>query len=525
MIVEEPVRISASRIWQDMKSFYASEGIEAWLENVPYYETSNPSIAESYANLIVRFIQDCIHEGRYNSEEPFYILELGAGSGTFAYYTLKKLSTLKRLLGLANTRIVYVMTDISQKHIDYWSNHPAFQPYLKEELLDFAVFDVQLDSEIVLQRSARMIAATGDVHQINPIIAIANYFFDTLPHDVFRIVNGETQVELVKVMSRREGCDEGDLLKLSEIEVEFSFETIRPPYYSNARFSETLDTCQAQLAEHYLLFPIGALCCIENLVEISTNQLCLIVSDNVFSPLVEAHQRAQPFNNFSSDWFSMRVNFEAIGRYFERIGGDALHQSTEFALQTSVFLAGFRRNQLPETQHAMDVFVNTRSHSLLFSLNEHLEDSNSFLPVDLLLSFLLATGWDPTVFHNNLGSILEQIRAKSVQQSELSALVWAMKEIADNFYYIPGQLDIFVDISAVLQEIGEYQQALENYEKSIALFGQTETKLCNMALCYYFLGEHVHALNCLQEAVSRNPTNISARNLIAHIENEAQVED
>jgi Tetratricopeptide repeat/Putative S-adenosyl-L-methionine-dependent methyltransferase len=522
VIVEEPVRLSASRIWQGMKDFYASVGIDAWSENVPFYETSNPYIAESYTNLIVRFIQDCINAGRHNQEEPFYILELGAGSGTFAFYTLKHLSKLKRLLGLANTSIVYVMTDVSQKHIDYWSNHPAFQPYLQEGLLDFAVFDVQLDREIVLQRSARTIAASGDVHQTNPMIAIANYFFDSLPQDIFRITNGETQLGLAKVMSRSEDYDNHDSLKLSEIEVEFSYETSTPPFYSNARFSETLDKCRARLNDHYLLFPIGALCSIENLIEISANQLCLIVSDNGFSHQFEYHQRSQPFINPTNDWFSMRVNFDAIGCFFESIGGDALHQSAEYALQMSVFLAGFRLNQVPETQYAMDVFVNSRSHGLLFSLNEELEDTNGFFPIDLLLPFLMATRWDPMVFHNNVGAIIEQIRAKSAQLSDLSSLVLAIEEIAGNFYYVPSQPDIFYDISEFLQEVGEYQRALEYYERSIALFGLTETKLCNMGLCYYLLGEHMLAIASFQEAVSLNPKNITARGWIAQIEYEAK---
>ena len=45
--------------------------------------TSNPLIADSYANVIVRFIRDVVASGRFDPGEPFYVVELGAGSASW----------------------------------------------------------------------------------------------------------------------------------------------------------------------------------------------------------------------------------------------------------------------------------------------------------------------------------------------------------------------------------------------------------------------------------------------------------
>jgi tetratricopeptide (TPR) repeat protein len=248
--------------------------------------------------------------------------------------------------------------------------------------------------------------------------------------------------------------------------------------------------------------------------------LCLLASDLGFSSTFETSQRAEQGVNINANGFgAMVVNFEAIGRYFEHIGGDVLHQAGQPFLETSVFLAGFHFNDLPETQYAMDLLVNGRGHDFLYSLYDEVET----MPFYMLLPFLQATRWDPMIFHHYIDSIVEHARENSVQLTEmLPTLLPAMAEIADNFYYVPGLPDIYYDICVFSQEVGEYRQTLEYYQKSLALFGPSDVKLYNMGVCHYLLGERDLALDNLQAALARNPEYTKAKELIAHIEQERQ---
>ena len=71
----------------------------------------------------------------------------------------------------------YIMTDFTQKNVDFWRSHPSFQPMLERGLIDFALFNAESDVSLHLQVSGAVISADTVT---NPIIAICNYVFDTL---------------------------------------------------------------------------------------------------------------------------------------------------------------------------------------------------------------------------------------------------------------------------------------------------------------------------------------------------------
>jgi len=51
-ILEQDRPLSQSVLWNFQREFYKREGMEAWNWQVPFYVTSNPYIANSYASLI-----------------------------------------------------------------------------------------------------------------------------------------------------------------------------------------------------------------------------------------------------------------------------------------------------------------------------------------------------------------------------------------------------------------------------------------------------------------------------------------
>ncbi|HUE95068.1 MAG TPA: hypothetical protein VMN39_00320, partial [Longimicrobiaceae bacterium] len=184
-VIETGVPLSESLLWQLQRSFYDRRGTTAWSEGaVPFYVTSNPFMTRAYARVIVGFLRDSAAALGSDSEpwskfreQPAYIVELGAGSGRFAFLLLRQLRTMLRALvpGWGDGSpppIRYVMTDFTETNLRAWAEHPALQPFVAEGLLDFARFDAERDRELTLLHSGTVLApgtATG------PIVAIANY--------------------------------------------------------------------------------------------------------------------------------------------------------------------------------------------------------------------------------------------------------------------------------------------------------------------------------------------------------------
>ena len=98
VVFEREQRLSESMLWQAQRAYYDEQGVEAWTGAVPFYITSNPYIASCYARLVIRFIQSWVQKKAYCQDQPFYILEIGAGTGQFSFYMLRELMRYRKLL-------------------------------------------------------------------------------------------------------------------------------------------------------------------------------------------------------------------------------------------------------------------------------------------------------------------------------------------------------------------------------------------------------------------------------------------
>src|SRR6266849_5795576 len=92
------------------------------------------------------------------------------------------------------------MTDASMTLIDYWQAHPSLRPLVDAGVVDFAHFDATRRADITLTKSNGTLRG-GAV--ANPMIVVANYVFDSIPHNSFSIRDGELFENLVNVTSQR----------------------------------------------------------------------------------------------------------------------------------------------------------------------------------------------------------------------------------------------------------------------------------------------------------------------------------
>lgn len=96
-VVQDARRLSASHLWQLQRNFYSTQGSAAFTSGgVPSFITTNCYIASRYVDLALAFLRDhvaCFNTAASTAEflppPKFYIIELGAGAGKFAFNFLK----------------------------------------------------------------------------------------------------------------------------------------------------------------------------------------------------------------------------------------------------------------------------------------------------------------------------------------------------------------------------------------------------------------------------------------------------
>ena len=290
VILEEGKPLSQSILWKLQRNFFERQGIEAWRQGtVPHYVTSNPFIANAYAKVVFGFIRDCnaVTSDSANDSfplldpgHPIYIIELGSGSGRFAYHFLKNFLDIYRRSVLKGIPFKYVMTDFSEKNVDFWREHQSLKPLVEESVLDFALFDGERDEVLNLTESGNVLAP-GTVK--NPMVLIANYFFDSIPQDAFFVQGGQLYEGLVTVTSYEQEADLNDPELLSRVEVTYGRNPVEPYYYENPGWNDILEYYKTRLDDTAFLFPCAALQCIENFRRISTGRLLVISGDKGYS--------------------------------------------------------------------------------------------------------------------------------------------------------------------------------------------------------------------------------------------------
>ncbi|MFW1950288.1 hypothetical protein ACG907_20660, partial [Acinetobacter bereziniae] len=94
---------------------------------VPHYVTSNPTIANAYAEMALAFWRD--RQRLAPQSGPLTICELGAGSGRFAFYFLRRLESLCAEADVPPQAFRYVLTDAADANLAFWRSHPCFEPF------------------------------------------------------------------------------------------------------------------------------------------------------------------------------------------------------------------------------------------------------------------------------------------------------------------------------------------------------------------------------------------------------------
>ena len=360
---------------------------------------------------------------------------------------------------------------------------------------------------------------------------VANYLFDSLRHDIFRVSDGRLYAALAQLSTDQANLDEqreGRRVKqLDQVELNFSYRAVAGDYYGIEAFDRLLETyvreLHRQCDDAHFIFPIGGLRCLENLTQLCRGRYLMLAADKGGCGLSQVTYSSAPRISFHGNCFSVQVNFHALMQYLQHTGGDSAAPPLQQGITTVALLGGIQLggaqlggaqlggaqlgsahfSALPETRQALDNYLGRYSPATLFNVYSYIRDTVGHCPPETFVALLIMTDWDPHIFNRIIGALLTKMAECSATTKQ--ALVDGMPVIAENFYYMPGAIDTLSGIALFFQELKNYNQALGYYQQSINYYGEADHICYNQGLCRYYLGDAERAVERFERALQLNP--------------------
>ncbi|HTD23817.1 MAG TPA: SAM-dependent methyltransferase [Terriglobales bacterium] len=496
--LERDVPLSQSLIWRLQRQFYVQRGLKVWTEDmVPQYITNNPFITEIYARIVFNFLRDC---GQLSSQNPLRILELGAGPGKFSYLFLRQLTALLRAANIGLDTVRYCMTDCSESLIEPWRTNSYLAEFVACGILEFELF--QVGEETKSQYVSGKASKTGK----GPLVLIANYVFDSLPQDAFVIKEGQISEALITTTAPSGG--DGTVEALSRLQLAYKNVSLSPNRYPEQSWNDILEHYRSHLPAATVLFPSATLKTLQQLGNITDGRMLVLAADKGYphedellfsqgAPVLEFHAAA--------NCFSQMVNFHAIGKYFQTIGGEAFTPDKHSAsLCICAFLQHRSGDHFPATkaayQEAQAVLGPDDVFTLLAWLNPHMEE----MSVPQILSTLRLTRWDPVALLRLFPVLARQLRSVSADRNDLRNAV--MRTWANHYPVNPSENVLAFNCGVILLELQFFAEALSMFKTSEQIFAPSAATSYNLGLCSLGLGRSSEALAFMVEACNLDPT-------------------
>jgi tetratricopeptide (TPR) repeat protein len=507
-------RFSEAPIWNVQRQYYEQEGTKAWNnDQVPQYITSNPMIAAAYAEMIFGFLQDRVNK-EYRSE-PVYIVELGAGAGRLAYHVLHELCQLRDYAGGSLPEFRYIMTDLAISNVMAWQEHPALQAFIAEGLLDFAQFDAVHDTVLNLVVSGTTIRE-GALNQ--PLILIANYFFDSIPQELIYVGEGHIYEADVYI----EYPESKDPLKPSEWldQITLHYEHRRAPEYEQETYPyrNVISIYQEQLEDSHILFPAAGIACLERLDRLSQAGFLLITADKG-DHLVDSWQFADPPELVLHGSFSLTANYHAIQIVFEQRGAAALFPPHHYKdINVGCILNLDKPMDYSNTRLAYRRTIERFGPDEFFSMKVWVDDNRDSMRLQQLLSFWRLGGYDAEFFIHSTKQFSKMLQ--DAGNEEKQDMLRGIQLMWSSYYVMEQRYDLALDAGLLLFEMGMYEHAKQYLEISVHEEQEEveSTVFYSLAICCFELELIEDALSYMRKLLELEPDHEEALALLSHFD-------
>lgn len=493
-VIEQETRLSQSLLWTAQRRFFARQGIDAWRSGtVPYYVTNNPALARAYAEVTLGFLRDLVAQGaQFDAAAPFTVIELGAGSGRFAFFFVTQFRALLALSPFAAVPFRYVMTDFTQSNLAFWRAHDALAPLREAGVLDAALFDAECDERLRLEGAATTLSPGALAH---PPVVVANYVFDGISQDAFSFRDGAILDHRISLSADRPAPDLDDPEAIARLECSYSDHPLEGTPYAEPLYNAILDDYAQSLDDTTLLFPSGALRCLDRLARLGDGRLLLLTADRGEQRDADLG-REHGIGMAVHGSFSLPVNYHAIAEYVVKSGGEVLTTAYRHAhIAVSAFLFG---GAYGETRLAFDQAIEHFGPDDFYTLARGLREQPGPLDIAQLLALVRLSGFDPRVLRDCLAVLWEKLPGASAAQRQ--ELARAVERTVANYYHLGEARDLLFEFAMLSYALGDYRGALALYRRSRQHYDDHAATFWNMALCHAALGDDTEAAFCLAEA-------------------------
>ncbi|MBU3145311.1 tetratricopeptide repeat protein [Clostridium sp. CF012] len=502
VILEAKKQLSQSMVWNLQSDFFANQGPEAWIRGiVPQYITTNPYIANLYAKTIFGYCRDYVTRTDIDKNSTIYIMELASGVGRFTYTFLKRFLHIIESSSLKGLKFKYIVTDFSEKNIEYWQKHSFLKPYFDSGILDCATFDITQDDQLKLRNSGEILAP-GNLK--NPLILIANYTFDSLPQDTFYVNKGEIFEGLITITSTDDLASSEDKSILAGLDYYYTDNQIQGDnYYEDDDFNDILLYYKNRLEDTSFSLPIMALRCISRLKRTFNDDIILISADKGYKNEKSMLNNSHPFLS-KHGCISMTVNFHSMEQYFKNIGGKAIHSIYEHEnVNMSLFLLTSSTHDFVETTMAYDEIIESIGPDDFYILKKAVVPLCESLETKQILTFLRFTIWDARTFQEVYNILLERIDTQ--EDFPIEELVTVMNSVWEHYFPIGEEGDLAFYLGLLFSYIGKDSDALRFFEYSHELYGATAEIYYKIAVCFYNLCQIEKALEYTDKSLALDP--------------------
>lgn len=501
-IIEEKKPLSQSMLWNLQTDFFANQGPEAWRKGiVPQYITTNPYIANLYAKTVFGYCRDYVTRNDIDKNSTIYIMELASGVGRFTYTFLKRFLHMIERSSLKSLKFKYIVTDFSEKNIDYWQSHSFLKPYFDSGVLDCATFDIAKDEELKLRNSGEVLCA-GNLE--NPLILIANYTFDSLPQDTFFVGEEKISEGLITIIRPDIEVNSEDKSILAGLDYYYTDNEIKASdYYEDNDFNKILLYYKDQLKNTSFSIPIMALRCISRLKKLFNDDIILISADKGYKSEKSMFENSHPFLS-KHGCISMTVNFHSLEKYFESLGGKAIHSIYEHEnINMSLFLLSKSTHDFVETTMAYNEIVESIGPDDFYIIKKAVVPLGESLETKQLLTFLRLTVWDARTFQEFYNILLERIDEE--KDFPLEELIIVINKVWEHYFPIGEEGDLAYYIGSLLSYIGQDSDALRFFQYSYEIYGTNAEIYYNIALSYFNLSQVEKALEYTDKSLALDP--------------------
>ena len=513
-VIAKKQPFSESYLWEIQQAYFIGKGVGAWRSGqVPHYVSSNPRLANSYAEMVIALWQDQ-QRLAFNkpSNEPIYLIELGVGSGRFAFHFLQRLTQLCQQADIPRENFCYVLTDVAEQNLAFLGQHPRFRPFFASGLLDLALFDVSHSTQLHLQKRDHVLAIGSCT---KPMVIIANYLFDSIPQELFYIDKGQIAQCWVSLYADADPKQLDKMELLGHVHCDYEYQPLAQlPYPEEPYLQKLLTEYQQTLTDTHVLLPVTGLRCLQRLQDLSKSGLLLLTADKGYHQI--NHLSGQPLPKLvtHTGCFSLNVNYHALKRICEQSGGVALFPPQ---LHNHVNIGGLlllkEAPRYRQTIGAYERHVAEFGPDAFYSITKHARQNIAAMSTRDILAYMQLSFADAHLFAFYLPRLIELV--SEFEPHEWETVRAMVDKVWQNYYSIGEERDLASGIGHLFFMMGDFAGCLAYLDNSLAQYGRQVYTLLNMALCQLKLDNEAAAEALLREAHECDPDHPIVQRLLA----------